>query len=191
MIRMIHTRRTAALAAGGLLVGAGAYLGLVTASVPIDLGIGRRTRPLGPLEVHVAATPQIVFDVIAAPYAERTSRALRDKVEVLERGTDMVLATHYTPLRGRLRATTVETVRFTRPQRIDFRLVRGPVPRVIETFHLDRDGHGTRISYTGELGTDLWGVGGRWGNLVAATWQTTVQATLDAIKHESERRAAL
>jgi hypothetical protein len=84
--------------------------------------------------------------VIAAPYAERTTRALRDKVQVLERGTEMVLAAHHTPLRGRLRATTVETVRFTRPQRVDFRLVRGPVPHVTETFHLDSDGHGTRIT---------------------------------------------
>ena len=34
----------------------------------------------------------------------------------------MVLAAHRTPVRGRLVATTVETVRFTRPGRIDFRL---------------------------------------------------------------------
>jgi hypothetical protein len=28
----------------------------------------------------------------------------------------------------------VETVRFTRPERVDFRLVRGPVPLVVEAF---------------------------------------------------------
>ncbi|MGH3464327.1 MAG: hypothetical protein ACRDP9_22895 [Kribbellaceae bacterium] len=55
---------------------------------------------------------------------------MRDQVvEVLERGIDMVLAAHCTPIRGRLRATTVETVRFQPPALIDFRLVRGPVVR--------------------------------------------------------------
>lgn len=62
--------------------------------------------------MEVAAPRETVFDVIAAPYAERAPRAMRAKVTVLERGADMVLAAHYTPIRGRLRATTVETVRF-------------------------------------------------------------------------------
>jgi hypothetical protein len=50
----------------------------------------------------------------------------------------MVLAAHFTPLGGRLGlvAQTVETVRFTRPERVDFRLVRGPVPHVVEAFVL-------------------------------------------------------
>jgi hypothetical protein len=52
------------------------------------------------------------------------------------RGSDMVLAAHRTALRGRLVATTVETVRFTRPERIDFRLTRGPVPYVLSRFAL-------------------------------------------------------
>ena len=94
--------------AGGVLTGAGVYLGLVTAAVPVDLGVGRRTRALGPLTVRIAAPREVVYGVIAAPYADRTTRALREKVRVLERGTDMVLAAHYTPIRGRLHATTVE-----------------------------------------------------------------------------------
>jgi hypothetical protein len=185
-----------AAVAGGLLAGAGGYLGLVTGAVPVDLGIGRRTRPLGPLEAEIAASREVVFDVIAAPYADRTTRALRENVRVLERGTDLVLAAHYTPLfelaGGRLRATTVETVRFTRPERVDFRLVRGPVPYVVESFQLTSD-HGrdetTLVTYTGELGTDLWGLGRRWGDLVAAKWEATVTSSLDAVKIEAERRA--
>jgi len=121
------------LAIGGAVAGAATYLGLVSGAAPLDLGIGRRTRPLGPLRIQIAAPPETVFDAIAAPYGERVTRALRDKVRVLDRGTDMVLAAHYTPIRGRLRATTVETVRFDRPERVDFRLVRGPVPHVQET----------------------------------------------------------
>ena len=36
---------------------------------------------------------------------------------MLERGSDMVLAAHRTPVSRRLVATTMETVRFTRPER--------------------------------------------------------------------------
>jgi hypothetical protein len=179
----------AAAAAGGMLAGIGAYLGLVTAAVPVDLGIGRRIRPLGPMTVRVAAPREVLYDVLAAPYAGRTTRALlEEKVQVLERGTDMLLAAHYTPLRGRLRATTVETVRFTRPERIDFRLVRGPVPHVVESFRLDDDGDGAVLVYSGELGTDLWALGQRWGDLVATKWHAAVRESLDAARVEAERR---
>ncbi|MBA2773685.1 MAG: SRPBCC family protein, partial [Nocardioidaceae bacterium] len=124
--------------------GAGAvYLGLVTGAVPVNLGIGRTIRPLGPLSVDIAAPRDTVFDVISAPYGVRAPRAMQEKISVLERGTDMVLAAHYTPIRGGLRATTVETVRFSRPDRVDFRLVRGPVPEVVETFWLREQGTGT------------------------------------------------
>ena len=182
-------RRTVVAAAGAsMLAGAATYLGLVTGAAPLDLDIGRRTRPLGPLEIQIAAPREIVFDAIAAPYGERVPRALQEKVRVLERGTDMVLAAHYTPIRGRLRATTVETVRFVRPERVDFRLVRGPVPQVEESFLLhDADG-GTTLTYSGELGTDLWGIGERWGDLVAARWEAVVKASFDTIKSEAERR---
>src|SRR5207244_13148326 len=92
--------------------------------------LGRRLRPLGPLRVSIAAPRETVFDVIAAPYLGRTPRALGAKLDVLEHGSDMVLATHFTPLSAGLTATTVETVRFERPERVAFRLVRGPVPPV-------------------------------------------------------------
>lgn len=170
-------------------VGALAYLGLVSGAVPVDVGVGRRVRQLGPLSVDVAAPRDVVFDMVAAPYAERAPRTLRAKVQVLERGEDMVLAAHHTPLRGRLRATTVETVRFTRPGRVDFRLVRGPVPHVVETFHLDETDRGTRLRYIGELGTDLWSLGERWGDVVAPKWESVVMESLRQIQAEAERRS--
>ncbi|MEP6696070.1 MAG: hypothetical protein ABJA34_04225 [Pseudonocardiales bacterium] len=182
----------ASIATGGGIAAIGglaAYLGLVTGAAPLDLGVGRRTRALGPLQIQIAAPREVVFDVIAAPYAERTTRALREKVQVLERGSDMVLAAHYTPIRGRLRATTVETVRFSGPDRVDFRLVRGPVPHVAESFVLDSDGLGTVLSYSGELGTDLWGFGRAWGDVVASRWEAVVQASFDTVRAEAERRA--
>jgi hypothetical protein len=182
---------TAVLAGGGVAAaaGVGTYLGLVSGAMPLDLGVGRRTRRLGPLTVDVEAPRELVFDVSAAPYAERAPRALREKVEVLERGSDMVLAAHRTPIRGGLVATTVETVRFTRPERVDFRLVRGPVPHVVERFELSESDGGTLLEYEGELGTDLWRLGQAWGDLVAERWERVVAASFEAIKAEAERRS--
>lgn len=184
---MSLTGRAASAAIAGGLLGAGAYLGLVTGAVPIDLGVGRRTRPLGPLDVTIAAPREQVFDIIAGPYTERAPRAMREKVRVLERGSDLVLAAHVTPIRGRLRAVTVETVRFERPARVDFRLVRGPVPYVVETFTLEDAAAGTLLHYTGELGSDLWWLGERWADLVAPKWQAVVAASLESVKAEAER----
>jgi hypothetical protein len=182
---------------GSVTVGAGVaaagYVGLVTGACPIDLGIGRRVRPLGPQLVDMAAPREVVFDVIAEPYQGRTPRALADKLRVLDRGSDMVLAAHFTPLGGRLGlvAQTVETVRFTRPERVDFRVVRGPVPHVVEAFVLTEQAGGadTRPAYHGEIGADLWLLGQRWCELVARRWEQTVAASLATVKAEAERRA--
>lgn len=87
-------------------------------------------------------------------------------------------------------ATTTETVRFTRPERVDFRLVRGPVPHVVERFDLTETEVGTRLAYDGELGTDLWRLGQRWGDVVAGKWERVVAASFDAVKAEAERRSA-
>src|ERR671913_1934925 len=154
----------------GVGVAAVGYVGLVTGACPRDLGVGGRARPLGPQLVEMAAPREVVFDVIAEPYQGRAPRALADKLRVLERGNDMVLAAHFTPLGGRLGlvAQTVETVRFTRPARVDFRLVRGPVPHVVEAFVLSEQagGAGTQLAYHGEIGADLWRAGQRWCELV-------------------------
>jgi hypothetical protein len=180
-----------ALGAGATAVG---YVGLVTGACPLDLGIGRRVRPLGPQLVEVAAPREVVFDVIAEPYLGRAPRALAGKLQVLERGSDMVLAAHFTPLGGRLGlvAQTVETVRFTPPERIDFRLVRGPVPHVVEAFVLTEQagGAGTRLAYDGEIGADLWRAGQYWCEVVARRWEQTVAASLAVVKVEAERRAS-
>src|SRR5215470_5405683 len=154
------------LVAGAGLAGvvAGGYLGLVTGALGLDLGVGRRTRPLGPQTVEIAAPRQLVFDLVAQPYLGRTTRAVQDKVQVLERGSDMVLAAHRTPVRSpvpghRLVAVTVETVRFQPPERVDFRLVRGPVPHVVETFtltehpvHPEHPGHPVHPEHPGHPG---------------------------------------
>jgi hypothetical protein len=169
----------------------GAYIGVVTGRLTIDLGLGRRTRPLGPLHVDIAAPRETVFAAAAAPYADRQPRAMRKKVEILERAGQMVLATHRTPVGSGLTAVTVETVTLDPPNRMGFRLLRGPVPHVIESFAFDETADGTRLSYSGELGTDLWRLGQAWGDLVARSWVDAVGASMATIKTESERRAGI
>ena len=171
---------------GGLA--AGLYALVVRGDLTLDVGLGRRVRALGPQQVRIRAPREVVFEVVAGPYM-RTPRAMRSKLEVLERGADMVLAAHHTPVAFGLTATTVETVRFDPPGRIEFRLVRGPVPHVVESFEFREDGGETELVYTGELGTDLWALGERWGGLVARTWEQTVAASLATTGEEAERRA--
>jgi hypothetical protein len=179
-----------------LLGAAGALLGVAAISaravirgrLTLDLGVGRSLRPLGPMSVDVAAPRELVFDVAAAPYAERPPAELRGHVEVLERGPGMVLAAHRTPV-GRTVAVTVETVVLERPERIGFRLVRGPVPHVVEEFAFEETASGTRLTYRGELGTDLWALGNVWGNRVAPIWEDAVRRSLERIREAAETRA--
>ena len=182
---------TFALRAGvaGSLLAAGAAL-VARAGLTLDIGLGRRIRPLGPIALEISAPPDVVFDVIAAPYLDRTPRAMRAKLQVIERGSDLVLAAHFTPIAPGLTVTTVETVRFERPHRISFRLVKGPVPHVLERYELRPSQTGTAFEYHGELGTDLWALGAWWGDRVAPSWEQTVAATLEGVRAEAERRAS-
>ena len=183
------TRWARAAAATGAAVGLGYYL-VVTGKLTLDTGLGRRVRPLGPFGVDIAAPAETVFDVIAAPYLGRTPRAMSGKLMVLERGADMVLAEHYTPVHGgRLTAATLETVSFDRPRRVSFRLVRGPVPEITEEFTLTEGDGKTRLDYSGELGTDFGAAGQWWAERVAAAWESVVRSSFKSIRAEAERRA--
>jgi hypothetical protein len=156
----------------------------------MDLSIGRTIRPLGPIDARIEAPRELVFDVIAAPYLASPPSSLAEKIQVLERSEEMVLAAHQTLVREKLVATTVETVRFERPGAIYFRLLRGPVPHVIERFELTEDGDATFFHYEGELGADLWAVGRRWGDLVARRWEAAVRGSVAEITRVAEMRAA-
>ena len=50
-------------------------------------------------------------------------------------------------------------------------------------------GRGTRLAHEGELDTDLWRLGQRWGDIVAERWEAAVDASFQRIKAEAERRA--
>ncbi len=183
--------------AWGLIVGAAVLLTgvaflsslLVRGSLTIDLGWGRRFRPLGPITIRVEAPRELVFEQISSPYLGRAPRSISEEIEVVERGAHMALAAHHTKVRW-FTTTTLETVRFTPPERVDFRLVRGPVPHVIERFLLREIDDGTELEYAGELGADLWGLGRLWGRRVARAWERAVQASLGQVKAGAEERAA-
>jgi hypothetical protein len=166
------------------------YLGTVTGALVLDVGWGRRLRPLGPLSMEITAHRDAVYALLAQPYLGPPTRALGDKVQVLERGSDMVLAAHRTPIRGALVAVTVETVRFIPDQRINFRLLRGPVPHVVEAFILTDIAAGCRLDYEGELGTDFGAFGAWWGRIVARRWLAVVEASMTSVKAEAERRSS-
>ncbi|MCA1696158.1 MAG: hypothetical protein LC749_16345 [Actinobacteria bacterium] len=125
--------------------------------------------------------------MIAGPYLDKTLRSMKDHLQVWERGTDMVLAAHYTKVKCGI-TSTVETVQFDRPGRINFRLVRGPVPHVKESFVLDAAGSGSSLTWEGELGTDFGPLGELWGNVVARSWEKAVRSSMKAIIAEAERR---
>ena len=165
-----------------------AYRLLTSGAVTLDLEAGRRLQPLEPLLQTIRAPQEVVFDVIAGPYLGKTPRALADKLHVWERGTDMVLAAHFTQLKCGI-TTTLETVRFQRPARIDFRLVRGPVPHLVESFVLTASEGGTELRWQGELGTDLWAIGAWWGGRVARAWTNAVRTSLHELAGEVERSA--
>jgi hypothetical protein len=160
---------------------------VVEGMLTVDVGIGRRIQRLGPVSWEIAAPRELVFELIESPY-RRTPRALQDKLQVWERSADMVLAAHFTQV-GRRKVTTVETVRFERPERIHFRLVRGPVPHVSEVFELAETSAGTELTWRGELGTDFGALGERWGAAVARSWTRAVEKTFAAVRAEAERRA--
>jgi hypothetical protein len=103
----------------------------------------------------------------------------------------MVLAAHCTPVGSGLTAVTVETVTLDPPNRMGFRLLRVPRAPRGRDLRLDETADGTRLSYSGELGTDLWRLGQAWGDLVARSWVHVVGDSLATIKTESERRAGI
>lgn len=144
---------------GGLAAG---YFGMVSGAVTVDVGVGPRCRPLGPIEVAIAAPARAGVRCAVRVVSRAANPGSRGEDQRADGVTDMVLAAHHTPLRRGLVATTVETLAFSRPDLIEFRLTRRPVPHVVEQFLLTDDGDATRLRYVGDFGTDGWAPGARW-----------------------------
>lgn len=174
-----------------LFSGVGALVALMARGrLTLDTGWGRTTTELGPITIRIEAPRERVFDFIAAPYLGRTPRAQREHLRVWERGSDMVVAAHFSRLAG-YTAETVEAVRFERPERVHFRHLRSPVPHAVESFELTEEHGGTLLEYRGEIGLDFWGMGKlaaeRW---VRPTWERVVRESLETTKQGVEDLAA-
>jgi len=135
---------------------------MVSGAVTVDVGVGPRCRPLGPIEVAIAAPARAGVRCAVRVVSRAANPGSRGEDQRADGVTDMVLAAHHTPLRRGLVATTVETLAFSRPDLIEFRLTRRPVPHVVEQFLLTDDGDATRLRYVGDFGTDGWAPGARW-----------------------------
>jgi hypothetical protein len=176
---------------GGTLVGGVVALlsWMARGRLTLDADLGRSLHRLGPLTVEIDAPRELVFEHLSAPYLGRTPRETAATLEVIERGSDMVVARHVSKV-AFYTSETVESVRFEAPGRISFRHLRGPVPHAVEAFELvERDG-GTELVYTGELGIDFWLLGRLAGRYwVTPTWIGIVREHLDQVKTAAEARA--
>ena len=184
---------TAALATAG---GALGFVGLMAVGrLTLDLGWGRSFHQLGPLELPVAAPRELVYQQLASPYLGATPRGMRHRLQVLDRGADLVVARHVSSVKllGRpaYEAATVESVGFEEPRRITFRHLRGPVPHAEEEFVLDETDGATLLTYRGELGIDFWALGRLAGtHWVVPEWMDVVEQHLHQVKADVEARAA-
>ncbi|MFV2039692.1 MAG: SRPBCC family protein [Acidimicrobiales bacterium] len=170
------------LLGAALVGGTGTLMGLMaTGKLTLDTGWGRRTHALGPLTWTVDAPRELVWQQFTSNYLGRIPRDMRDSLRLIQRGSDMVVASHRSDL-GLYTAETVEAVGFDEPERIRFRHLRGPVPYAVEEFRLDEiDENTTLLTYEGELGLDWWIAGelaARYA--VVPVWLDTVTAHVEA-----------
>lgn len=173
-----------------LIVAASAtlFLALAMGRLHLDLGFGRSFHRLGPITATIHAPPELVFEMIAAPYLGRTSTA--SGIEVLARSKDLVVARHHTRVHF-YTAQTTEAIDFTPPTRVGFRHLSGPVPHALEEFVLEEADAGTELRYGGELGIDFFILGRIAGRYwVRPQWERVVSAHLEDLKQRAEARAA-
>jgi hypothetical protein len=176
---------------GGTLVGGVISLlsWMARGRLTLDAGLGRSFHRLGPLTVEIAAPRALVFEQLSAPYLGHAPRDVAATLEVIERGSDMVVARHVSKV-AFYTSETVESVRFESPRRISFRHLRGPVPHAVEAFELAEHDGGTELVYTGELGIDFWVLGKLAGRFwVTPTWLGIVREHLGEVKTATEARA--
>jgi len=135
---------------------------------------------------HVAAPPEVVFDVFTdhRRYAEITPMrrsVLEREGEPAPNGVGAIRALHSVgpPLRE-------EVIAYERPRRFAYRVVSGiPVRDHVGTVELTPEGEGTNVVYAIRTFPTLPLVGGA----IVAVTRMAVQRLLDDVAAESERRA--
>jgi uncharacterized protein YndB with AHSA1/START domain len=164
------------------------FLLLAMGRLHLDLGWGRSLHELGPITVRIAAPPELVFEVISAPYLGRAPRG--SGIEVLAGDDALVVAAHHTKVHF-YTARTVEVVEFEPPTGVGFRHLTGPVPHAVEEFALEDVDGATELRYVGEIGIDFFLLGRLAGrHWVRPQWERAVREHLDAVKDHAEQRSA-
>jgi uncharacterized protein YndB with AHSA1/START domain len=180
----------AVAALGALLVAgvAGGFLLLAMGRLHLDLGWGRSLHELGPITVQIAAPPELVFEILSAPYLGRTPGG--SGIELIAREDALAVAAHHTRVHF-YTARTVEVIEFEPPSRVSFRHLTGPVPHAVEQFTLERTNGATELRYGGEVGIDFFFLGMLAGRYwVRPQWERTVRDHLEDLKRRAEQRAA-
>ena len=117
------------------------------------------------------------------------TRAMGDKLEVLERGSDLALAAHRTTIGPRWVATTVEPCGpAPGVDRLPARSRSRAVPR--GTVHVHRARQCDTAVLERRARHRLLEGRSRVGQPRRPEWERTVRASLDGIRHEAERRHA-
>ncbi len=106
----------------------------------------RRTGlPLPTLGIAIEASPALVFQLVAAVGQGRDATHAR----VLRRPSPEVAIVEFTTRVLGRQVRTLEEVRFYPPDRITYRLLRGPLPAVNEEFRVESRDGGTMLVYRG------------------------------------------
>lgn len=175
------------LAALLVATGAGLVLLLAMGRLGLDLDWGRSRHRLGPIAIRIEAPPELVFELIEAPYS---GRARVEGIEVLARDTNMAVAAHLTRVHF-YTARTIEVIELERPRLVRFRHLHGPVPYAVEQFELGAVDDATELRYGGEVGLDFFALGRiaarRW---VVPQWEAVVRTHLEDLTRRAEERAA-
>ncbi len=97
------------------------------------------------LDLDIDARPDLVYQLVAAVGQGPDAAHAR----VIERPSpDCAIVEFRTKIMGR-EVRTLEEVRFIPPDRITYRLLRGPLPAVNEEFMIKPSDAGTRLQYSG------------------------------------------
>jgi hypothetical protein len=166
----------------------GAFLLLAMGRLHLDLGWGRSLHELGPITVPIAAPRQLVFEVVAAPYAGRAPGG--SGIEIVASADSLVVATHHTPVHF-YTARTVEVVEFEPPTSVRFKHLTGPVPHAVEEFIRSEVDGETELRYGGEIGIDFFVLGRIAARYwVRPQWEGVVREHLAGVKDRAEQRAS-
>ena len=141
--------------------------------------------PLPALDLAIAARPGLVFQLISAVGQGADAAHAR----VVERPSpERAIVEFTTRVMGRT-VKTLEEVRFHAPDRISYRLLKGPIPAVEEEFRVEPDGERTVLRYRGTFTAhSAWWRGGFDRIVVPRIYRRAVWASMVQIKLAAEER---